>query len=135
MSFSTADLRNTLKARIEGAAIGPGFSWTNVNYDGTRPYFEVSTQSADRDGGGIKGDAYTREVGVLAVVVVVDQGGGENAALGYADQIAALFPMGSRIPFNGGVITILRHPDINGGFPDEVSYRVPVTIRYSALSQ
>ena len=130
--MKTADIRNALKARLAGGSLAPGAAWPNVDYAGARPYFAVSTETIEREGGTLKGDEVLSETGQFNVVIVVDQGGGEDDALDFADAVAALFPEGHRIPITGGEIIITRPADIRGGYPDDADYRVPVIVRYRA---
>ena len=130
--MKSKDIRNALKARLAGGSIGPGGAWPNVDYAGARPYFEVTTEVFEREGGTLKGDEVLSETGQFNVIVVVDQGTGEDAALDYADAVAALFPEGYRIPITGGEIIITRPADVRGGYPDDADYRVPVIVRYRA---
>ena len=127
-------IRNALKARLAGGAIGPSRAHPNVTHSGKRPYFAISTEVFGREGGTLKGDEVLSETGQFNVIVVIDQNakGGENSALDYADAVAALFPEGHRMAITGGEIVITRPADIRGGYPDDADYRVPVTVRYRA---
>lgn len=132
--MKASDVRNALKSRLAGGSIGPAGAWPNVNFTGSRPYFDVSFTGVSRDGGTLKGDELLRETGQFNAVVVIDQNapGGADSALDYADAVAALFPEGQRITITGGEITIPRPADIRGGYPTETDYRVPVVVRYRA---
>lgn len=132
--MNTKDIRNALKSRLAGGSIGPGGAWPNVEYTGARPYFDTSFTGLVREGGTLKGNEIDAETGQFTAVVVVDQGGGEDGALDYADAVAALFPEGQRITITGGEIVIRRPADIRGGFPTETDYRVPVAIFYRATA-
>jgi len=132
--MKTKDIRNALKSRLAGGAIGPGAAWPNVEYSGARPYFDTSFTGLVREGGTLKGNEIDAETGQFNAVVVVDQGGGEDAALDYADAVAALFPEGQRIAITDGEIVIRRPADIRGGFPTETDYRVPVAVFYRATA-
>lgn len=127
-------IRNGLKAHLAAAGIGPGIAWPNVEPAGARPRFIVSTEVFERQGGTLKGNEVLRETGQFNVVVVVEKGGGEDAALDYADDIAAEFPEGQRIAITGGEIVITRPADIRGGYPTDADYRVPVIVRYRATA-
>jgi len=132
--MNTKDIRNALKSRLAGGSIGPGAAWPNVEYTGARPYFDTSFTGLVREGGTLKGDEIDAETGQFTAVVVVDQGGGENEALDYADAVKDLFPEGHRINITGGEIVIRRPADIRGGFPTDTDYRMPVAIFYRATA-
>lgn len=141
--MNTKDIRGAIKALLATASL-PRWSWPNVEptSDGAppvRPYGEVTWISADRrvtetDDETLKGNEIDREVGQFSVVVVTEQGAGEDAALDYADAIAAIFYAGRSISFTGGVARITKRPDIRPGFPDGPDWRTPVIVRYSAVA-
>lgn len=132
--MSTKAIRNALKTQLDSAmSPRPSTAWPNVSFDaGTLPRLEITFDGVERTGGTLKGNEVLREVGIFAVVVCVEQGQGEDAALDYADDIAAAFPEGQRIAFTGGEITITQPAAIRAGFPDKTAYRVPVVVRYAA---
>lgn len=132
--MSTKAIRNAIKAQLNSAmSPRPSTAWPNVSFDaGILPRLEVTFDGVERTGGTLKGNEVLREVGFFSVVVCVEQGQGEDAALDYADDIASAFPEGQRLTFTGGQITITQPASIRAGFPDKTSYRVPVVVRYVA---
>lgn len=134
--MNTKDIRNGLKERLAGAGLSPAVVWPNVepNNPPSTPYFELSTQLIDRQGGTLKGGQIVREVANFSVIVVTEEGQGEDAALDLADAVAALFPEGQRFNITGGQILIPRPPSIRGGFKDGPDWRTPVVIRYEATA-
>ncbi|WP_306150747.1 phage tail terminator-like protein [Roseovarius sp. MMSF_3281] len=130
--MNTKDIRNALKSRLVSANIGPNRAHPNVEPTGGRPFFEMSFTGIDREGGTLKGNEILSETGQFTAVVVVDQGGGEDDALDYADAVAALFPEGQRITITDGEIVIRRPAEIRGGYPTDADYRVPVAVFYRA---
>lgn len=130
--MNTSDIRNAMKAVIDAAAILPAAHENGGTAE--RPYLDVMTATARRETFSIAGGAADREIGSLAVIIVVDEGTYTSAANGYADQIAALFPMALRIPFTGGVLTISGPPDVRPGFNAAAEYRLPVMIPYIATA-
>jgi hypothetical protein len=46
--------------------------------------------------------------------------------------VAEAFEAAVQIPFIGGIVTILKPPDIRAGVPTQVDWYVPVVISYSA---
>jgi hypothetical protein len=133
--MSTKNLRNALKARLLAGSVGPTKVWPNVNPTSdppAKPYMVIATGGVDREGALLIGNQAVKETGLFTVLIVTEQGEGEDAALDYADAVAALFPQGLRISFTGGEITILTPPAIRAGFPDGSDWRTPVVIRYRA---
>jgi hypothetical protein len=130
--MKTKDIRNALKAVIEAANILPAAHGNGRS--ATRPYLDIATASARRENELLAGGAFQREIGALSVTVCVDEGTYENAASDYADDIAALFPKGLRIPATGGVVAITDVPDVRSGFQAEAEWRLPVLIRYEAAA-
>lgn len=144
--MNAKDIRAAIKALLVNASpeILARWSWPNVEAtsDGTppaRPYGEVTWISADRRVTDtaeetLKGSEINREAGQFSVIVVTEQGAGEDAALDYADAVAMLFYAGRSISFTGGVARILKRPDIRPGFPDGPDWRTPVIVRYAAVA-
>lgn len=132
--MNTADIRNGLKAVLDGASLGLQFAWPNVEFTGSRPYGVVQITPATRRGGTLAGNEVDREDGILSVVVAVDEGSGEAAAAAYCDSVAALFTEGSRLSITGGQIEIIARPEIRAAFTDAKEFRVPVIVRYRALA-
>lgn len=131
--MKTSDIRDGLKATLDGGSLGVTITWPNVDQDaGARPRVEFTIPDAEQTGGTLKGNQIKREEGTALAVVVVDHGQGEAAALDIADDVAALFPEGGRITITGGEIVILARPSIRGGLKDDAEYRVPVAISYRA---
>lgn len=131
--METKAVRNGLKAVLDGGSLGVTIAYPNVNEDaGTRPRIECRVVGAQQTGGTLKGNEVHREEATFFAIVVVDHGKGENAALDYADSIAALFTEGSTISITGGTIYIIARPNIRDGIPEDEGYRVPVAIRYRA---
>jgi hypothetical protein len=130
--MKTNDIRNAMKAVIEAANILPAAHENGTT--ATRPYLDIAIATARREVFPVAGGAADREIGSMAVAIVVSEGTYTRAAYDYADQIAALFPMALRIPFTGGVLTIQGAPDIRPGFNAEAEYRVPVVISYIATA-
>lgn len=131
--MNTKDIRNALKARLAGMVGRPDTAWPNVSFDaGTTPRLEVAFTAIERQGGTLKGGDTLTETGTMAVIVVTEQGAGEDAGADLADAVAALFPEGQAIAITGGALRITAPASIRGGFPDEKTYRTPVMIRYRA---
>ena len=133
-TMNTKDIRNALKSRLAGGSIGPSGAWPNIEYTGALPFFDTSFAGIVREGGTLKGNEILSETGQFNAVVVVDQGGGEDDALDYADAVHALFPEGQRITITGGEIVIRRPAEVRGGYPTNADYRVPIVVSYRATA-
>lgn len=130
-----SDITAGLKAHLAGGGLGHPGRWPNVGGDGlppARPYFEVNFASALREGSAIAGGGLV-ERGRMSVAIVVEVDTGTAEAEDLADDVAALFVHGQVIPITGGNIHITGPCDINPGFRDGPDWRVPVTVKYSAL--
>lgn len=130
------DINNALKARLATGGTGLNGTWPNVDPQGpvTRPFFEVQFPAQNRNGEFLSADV-TRETGRIAVVIVTEAGGGEDAANDYAEAVSDLFAQALRLPLTGGEITIEQPADIRAGFRDGPDWRVPVIIQFSALAK
>lgn len=110
--------------------------WPNVASSGAtvRPHFEVVFIAHERTGSSIKGDTI-REQGRMAITVVTEADKGEDDANDFADTLADLFPLAFRIPIPGGLITIFQPTEIRPGYRDGPDWRVPVIVKYRAITQ
>lgn len=130
--MNTKDIRNALKARLAGGAVGTE-TWPNVDAGSSvRPRLETTFAGISQTGGTLKGDEVQYEDGTFMVMAIIDQGGGEDAGLDLADSVAALFPEGLRLTITGGTIAMMARPDIRAGYPTDTDYRIPIAIRYRA---
>ncbi len=136
--MQTKDIRNGLKdVLIDEMQQRPETAWPNVTFDAAvLPRLEFSTSSAASSGGTLKGGEVHRETGIANVVVCIelDAEFGEDQALDIADTVVSLFAEGRRISVQGGEVVITDRPSVERGFPDDTSFRVPVTINYVATA-
>jgi hypothetical protein len=130
------DINKFMKDILYNGGIAHPGVWPNVDPQGpvARPYFEVSFAVSNRVGAALAG-GLVRETGTMVVVVCVPQGDGETAANNIADAVSDLFPQAMRIVIPGGLVTIQQPPSIEGGYPDDNNWRVPVKIRYTASNR
>jgi len=130
-----SDINNALTGRLAAGGTGLLGTWPAYEPQGAmaRPYFEVLFPSQTRTGPMLSADVI-EETGLMAVVVVVKFGAGDDAANDYANAVSDLFPQALTIPITGGLITIEQPANIASGFRDGADWRVPLTIRYSALN-
>jgi hypothetical protein len=130
--MTPAAIQAALLARMSAVNIPPALP--NQDYSGARPYVEILPRIADRGDDTLKGEML-REVGRLAVNVVVTADTGTDAADGYAQTIVGLFPKALRLPLTGGGEIVIQRPaDVRGGFNDGPDWKVPVVVHYSAFA-
>lgn len=105
----------------------------NVSFDGAKPYlrFEIVRVSSRDDT--LEGQA-TINKGRIVATVVTEQGKKSKDGNMKADEIAAHYPMGRRIPIIDGEIVIIAPPNIQEGFPQDADWRTPVIIDYEATN-
>ena len=124
-----------LKARLASLS-GTPKAWPNEVFDpaapGNMPYIACTVVRAGTTDETVDGTAPV-VVGRLIATVVVEAGTGEIKADTIAAQIAALFPMGLRIPAGAQSICIMQPPHIREGMPDGAYWRVPVSIPFQIM--
>ncbi|MCF6371050.1 phage tail terminator-like protein [Rhizobium halophilum] len=125
------DIENALKAIIGGAGLSWPVAWPNQNAPGAKPYIVFGIVRVNRRDDTHEG-VMTISRGQLLLTVVMGEGISTKTANEKADQIAALFPTGRRLPVMGGQIVILKPADILEGFPQDGDWRVPVRVDYEA---
>ena len=106
-----------------------------VQYDGAKPYIEVTVATAVQTGGGsLAGNEAVQETGVLMATVVADELGDGGIGFLYeaADAIAALFPEGQLTQVSGANLQITGRPDIRGLLRDGTEIRLPIAVSYIA---
>lgn len=125
------DIENALKSVVGGAGLGWSIAWPNQNAPGSKPYIVFGMVRVNRRDDTLEG-VQTISRGQLLLTVVTGEGISTRTANEKADQIAALFPKGRRIPVTGGEIVIIKPADVREGFPQDGDWRVPVIIDYEA---
>lgn len=121
-----------LKARLATLS-GVPKAWPNIDFDpaapGNLPYIACTIVRA-----GTSDDTLNAEApivtGRLIASVVAAKGSGEARADEIAEQVAALFPMGLRIPLGNIRLIITQPPHIRDGMTDGAYWRVPVAIPF-----
>lgn len=121
-----------LGAHLEGMLPEPTIAWPNQKITPAMPYLFVQVVRGGRTDPSVAGD-FAISNGQFVVTVVSELDEFSVAAESLADDVAAHFPMGLRLPVTGGEITIMQPPEVLQGFPDAVSWRVPVRITYRAM--
>lgn len=126
-------ITNALKARLAPLALPK--AWPNQDFDpkapGNLPYLSVTILRAGTADRTLDAEAPI-QTGRFIVTVVAARGTSDGASDDHADQVAALFPMGLRIPAGGQTITILQPPHIREGLGDGAYWRTPVIIPFEA---
>lgn len=125
-----------LSQHLSSMPLVPFIAWPNKHVVASqpKPYLVTQVVRISRVDPTVAGGFAISE-GQFVVTVIESLGEYATAAERLADCVADFFPMGLRIPFEGGEITITQPPLVNDGFPDEISWRVPVTIPYQVLPQ
>ena len=130
----TTAIENALKARLATYALPK--AWPNQGFDPTKagnvPFIACDLVKAATTDRTLAGES-PEYVGRLIATVVVLSGTSTATANTHADAIAALFPMGLRIPAGDKTITITQPPHIREGIGDGSYWRVPVSIPFLAL--
>ena len=131
-----SDVTGALKARITTGFPTTQILYPNVEEEPLHPRLEMSFQGWQSTGQTLLGGEVERATGIIAVVVCIekDADGGEDTGNALAETLKALFPEGLQLSITGGEISISQLPNIADGFPDDTSFRIPVTIQYRANS-
>lgn len=110
-----------------------GIQWPNQEYDGDRPYAELSFVGGQRNRRTLS-SGRERSRGILLCVIVSELHMSTQTASSYAEQIADLFPMGKLISITGGVIEIYKPCDLIKGMRDNNDWRTPTSVFYEVSS-
>ena len=127
--MTQAEILQAIGQRLQGMANCPPIVWPNKVATLPRPYLVVQIIRGGASDPTLAGAGNLLLTGQFMVTVVADLNAFSTAADALADQIAARFPKGLR-PAPRVVIT--APAEILNGYPDEVSWRVPVRVRYLA---
>ena len=127
--MNQTNIELTLAADFSAAAGGWPVAYPNIAFSGAKPYlrFEIVRISTRDDTLG--GEAPIIKGRIVATVVTASGTKSKDANM-KADQIAAYYPMGRRIPIIDGEIVIIAPPNIQEGFPQDADWRTPVIIDY-----
>lgn len=132
--MNSKDISNTIKARLLTVTGAPSIAWPNVEFDpAVVPRWEATLVRQRTDPSLKGGGTIEREEGSVQVVLCVEHGLGEDAALDYLDAVRTTFPKGQTFAVDGGTITVLTEPtETSQGFPDTKTYRLPIAFQYVA---
>lgn len=128
-----SDISIALAARLGDMFPLPTIAWENKVVTLDKPYLYPQVVRGPRTGPSVEGNVAVSD-GQYLVTVVSERDKFTVAAENLADDVAEHFPMGLVLPVEGGQITIMQPPEILPGFPDDVSWRIPVRIRYQAMN-
>lgn len=128
-----SDISIALAARLGDMFPLPLIAWENKRGTFEKPYLFPQVVRGPRIGPSVEGNVAISD-GQYLVTVVSELDEFTVAAEKLADDVAEHFPMGLVLPVQGGQITIMQPPEILPGFPDDVSWRIPVRIRYQAMN-
>lgn len=121
-----------LGERLQTMFPEPRIAWPNQKTTLDMPYLFVQVVRVSRTDPTVEA-TFPISNGQFVVTVVSELDEFSVDAEGLADDVAEMFPMGLRLPVTGGEITIMQPPEVLQGFPDAVSWRVPVRITYRAM--
>lgn len=131
MTIAEADIEHGLKLVVQNAPLSWPIAWPNVASPGTKPYIRFEFVKIGRRDETLAGEQ-TISRGRVIATVVGELGKSTVPSTQKADEIAALFPMGRRIPAGSGEIVIIKPADIREGFVQDAEWRTPVIIDYEA---
>ena len=126
-----ADIANALGQRLQEDSpiwLMP-IVWENKVAQPERPYLSVEMVRTGRTDDTLDG-TNTRHTGFMQVTVVSDRNKFTSDALAIADDVAAQFPYGLRLPIPGGEVVIIRPPLTQQSYQDKADLRTPVRIDY-----
>lgn len=129
-----SDISIALGAHLGDMFPLPPIAWPNHRITPAMPYLFPQVVRGSRTDPSVAGD-FAISNGQYLVTVVSELDEFTVAAEKLADDVAEHFPMGLRLAVTGGEITIMQPPEILQGFPDAVSWRIPVRITYRALKE
>ena len=111
---------------------GSGFDPEELAKNNRLPRVEVNHVSAEEVLKTLKGQVYS-EIGTIQVIFVSKKRVGVKFSMEAAESMSQLLRSGTTflIP-TGGKVSMSEQPDIQPGFPDDTSWRIPVVIRYLA---
>ncbi|MBA8799154.1 hypothetical protein FHW77_002873 [Agrobacterium sp. RC10-4-1] len=129
--MNQTNIELTLAADFNAAAGGWKVAFPNIPFRSPKPYVRFEIVRVSNRDDTLEGQAPISK-GRIVATVVTEIGTKSKDANTKADQIAAYYPMGRRIPIINGEIVIIAPPNIQEGFPQDADWRTPVIIDYEA---
>lgn len=127
--MTSAEIEAALTLRIENGGLSWPVAWPNQDAPAAVPLITVEVVPTNRGDATLDGTSPIGE-GFVMVKAVTREGVGTGAVNAKADEIAALFPYGLRIPAGSASITIMKPPEPLQGFPADSRWHKPVRITY-----
>lgn len=125
-------VETAIMAKMATAASLPEIVWPNLAASDALPRAEVFFAHGRPNRVTIGQGQHVRPGFMRAIVCIAPQIG-TLTATGIADDIAAAFPVDWRSEFAGGYVRITQQPQVAGGFEDDHTWRVPVTVYFNAV--
>lgn len=129
--MNQTNIELTLAEDFNAAVGGWNVAYPNVKFEGDRPYIRFEIVRVSNRDDTLEGQAPISKGRIIATVVTATYVKSKDANT-KADEIAAHYPMGRRIPIIDGEIVIIAPPNIQEGFPQDADWRTPVIIDYEA---
>lgn len=129
--MNQTNIELTMAADFSAAVGGWQVAYPNIPFNAGKPYVRFEIVRVSNRDDTLEGQAPISK-GRIVATVVTEIGTKSKDANTKADQIAAYYPMGRRIPIIDGEIVIIAPPNIQEGFPQDADWRTPVIIDYEA---
>lgn len=131
--MNEADISQALGQHLASMTDVPSIVWENKDSTAgkAKPYLVVQNVRTGRTDDTLDGVAPISR-GYLMVTVVEEKNKFATPAEVLADSIAAWFPQGTELPITGAMVTITTPSNVKPGFSDDINWRIPVRINYSA---
>ena len=114
-----------------GGIVGVQFVWPNQQADESQPYATVQYVPVRANDDTIAGDDYGVDA-LLIVNLATKIGTGTDFSLTFAEQVKAIFPLGTRIDLGSSMVEVQKHPERKSSYRDGTSWRTPIQISISA---
>ncbi|MCL6653484.1 hypothetical protein A6R70_14420 [Agrobacterium rubi] len=129
--MNQTNIELTLAADFSVAAGTWAVAYPNLSFSASKPYLRFEIVRVSNRDETLAGEMPISK-GRIVATIVTEIGTKSKSANTKADEIAAHYPMGRRLPVAGGEIVIIAPPNIQEGFPQDADWRTPVIIDYEA---
>lgn len=131
--MSNANIRAALATRLN--TLGLPTAWENSNFKPTagQVYLAETLLPNETLSIGVSSTSADNFGGIYQVLVHAPAGAGKGAAVSAAEQVAAAFPKGASLTYDGVTVRVLRvsqAPSLMNG----ERYVIPVSVTYRAIS-
>ena len=132
--MSESNLRAALDVNLNSIVDGLPIAWENRNYTQTDDaYLSQFLLPAETIAVGVERGGSDVLAGIYQVMVNIPEGLGKHEALIETQKVKDQFPRSSTLEYNGTRVVIQKVWS-NSALIDENFYRVPISIRYRAMS-